>query len=65
MEKQTFNHWNPSTKLCYKQHEQGKSCNGCPNFNFCMIKPWNDNPYKIKNIKYAMLMTLKNIGKPE
>lgn len=60
-----FQHWNPSTKLCYKQHEEGLTCETCPNLKFCETKPWNKNPYGMRNIKYAMIQTLKNIGKPE
>ena len=57
-----FKHWNSLTKTCYKQ---GMICDGCPNKYLCDIEPWNRNPYRMKNIKYAVLRTLRNIGEPE
>lgn len=60
-----FTHWNSVTRLCYDRHDKGLTCTDCPNYDFCNIRPWNVNPYGIKNIKYAMLQTLKNIGEPK
>jgi hypothetical protein len=61
-----FIHWNSVTRLCYeRQVEQGLTCDGCPNLSFCNTEPWNINPYGIKNMKYAMIQTLKNIGEPK
>ena len=61
-----FIHWNAVTRLCYDRHVvQNLTCDGCPNLSFCNIQPWNKNPYGIKNIKYAMIQTLKNIGEPK
>lgn len=57
-----FKHWNPSTKLCYSRK---MICQNCPNLEFCNNPPWNKNPYGIKNIKYATMQTLKNIGVPD
>lgn len=57
-----FTHWNSVTRLCY---ERNMICDGCPNLSFCNIQPWNKNPYGIKNIKYATIQTLKNIGEPK
>lgn len=61
-----FEHWNELTKTCYNRHQEGLSCLGCPNDteNLCRRKVWNQNPYKMRNIKYAMIQTLKNIGEP-
>lgn len=55
-------HWNNLTKTCYKQN---MICENCPNKLICSIKPWNINPYNIKNIKYAVLKTLENVGEPK
>lgn len=61
-EKKMFEHWNSVTKLCYQRN---MICTDCPNLDFCNTQPWNKNPYGIKNIKYATIMTLKNIGEPK
>ena len=62
-----FMHWTDLTKTCYYRYQQKLGCEGCPNNNkyICLKKPWNKNPYRIKNIKYAMLRTLANIGEPK
>ena len=57
-----FMHWNPTTRLCYNRK---MVCEGCPNKEICDMQPWNRNPLKIKNIKYAVMRTLQNIGEPE
>lgn len=61
-----FEHWTDLTKTCYKRYIEGLACKGCPNDTeiLCRRTPWNVNPYKMRNIRYAMIMTLKNIGKP-
>ena len=64
MEKTTtmFLHWNTTTKTCYKHN---MVCEGCPNKTMCEMQPWNENPLKIKNVKYATMRTLMNIGEPD
>lgn len=57
-----FRHWNALTISCYKRN---MICEGCPNKKVCEIEPWNKNPLGIKNIKYAVIRTLQNIGEPE
>ena len=59
-----FSHWTKITKTCY---EHNMICEGCPNnTNFlCKKEPWVRNPYGIKNIKYAVIRTLNNIGEPK
>ncbi len=57
-----FLHWTPITRTCYKR---GMICEGCPNLEVCSIQPWNKNPVGIKNIKYAVMRILKNIGEPD
>lgn len=61
--KNMFQHWTDITRTCY---DRNMVCDGCPNNTefVCKKKAWNENPYGIKNIKYATIMTLKNIGKP-
>ena len=61
-----FEHWTDLTKTCYKRYKDGLSCSGCPNDteNLCKRRPWNVNPYGIRNVRYAMIQTLKNIGEP-
>lgn len=61
---ENFLKWTNLTKTCYKYN---MTCEGCPNDTefVCRKIPWNKNPYGMKNIKYATLMTLKNIGKPK
>lgn len=58
-----YYHWTPITKFCYLR---GMKCEGCPNDNeyICKKEPWNKNPYGIRNIKYAVIRTLRNIGEP-
>ena len=58
--------WTDLTKTCYKRYEQKLGCEGCPNNTdyVCKKPAWNKNPYGIRNIKYAMLRTLANIGEP-
>lgn len=60
-----FLHWNDMTKTCYNRYKNGLNCDGCPNSIACSKQPWNKNPYGIKNIKYAMLQTLANVGEPK
>lgn len=59
-----FHKWNDLTRTCYKHN---MICENCPNNTefLCKKKPWNKNPYGMKNIKYATIMTLKYIGKPK
>ncbi len=59
-----FIRWTNLTKTCYKHN---MICDNCPNNTeyLCKRKVWNKNPYHMKNIKYATLMTLKNIGEPK
>lgn len=59
-----FMHWTPITRECYKRK---MVCEGCPNNNerVCNKRPWNKNPLGIKNIKYAVMRTLQNIGEPD
>jgi hypothetical protein len=63
----SFEHWTDLTKMCYKRYQDGLSCSGCPNDteNLCRRRPWNVNPYGIRNVRYAMIQTLKNIGEPK
>ena len=62
----SFEHWTNLTKICYDRYLNNLGCEGCVNNteNLCKRKPWNVNPYNIRNIKYAMIMTLRNIGAP-
>ena len=62
--KRMFQHWTPITRVCYYRH---MICDGCPNDTefVCRREPWNTNPYGIRNIKYATIQILKNIGEPE
>lgn len=57
-----FLHWTPITRTCYKR---GMICEGCPEKFLCDIRPWNLNPLGIKNIKYAVMRILMNIGEPD
>lgn len=65
-EKQMFKTWTNLTRTCYARYKEGLGCEGCPNNTniICNREPWNKNPYGMKNIKYAMLRTLSNIGEP-
>lgn len=64
MAEQNFQHWTPITLECYKRN---MVCEGCPNnTDYLCNKPvWNNNPYRIKNIKYAVMRIIANIGEPE
>lgn len=55
-------HWTPITKLCYSRQ---MNCEGCPNDYVCSLPVWNKNPYGIRNIKYAVMRTIANIGEPK
>lgn len=57
-----YQHWNNLTKTCY---ENNMVCTDCINKEVCSIEAWNKNPYGIKNIKYAVIRTLAEIGEPE
>lgn len=57
-----YRHWTNLTRTCYKQK---MNCTDCQNRIICSIEPWNLNPYGIKNIKYAVIRTLANIGEPK
>lgn len=55
-----YQRWNRTTLTCLK-HKM--TCEDCPLDSTCnTIEPWYKNPYGIHNIKYATMMTYKNIG---
>ena len=58
------NIWTETTRTCYK-HKM--ICDGCPNAENCKIgDSWHfygrKNPYNMRNVRYAVLETIKNIG---
>lgn len=61
MSQKMFYHWTELAKDCY---ERGMNCEGCPNDYVCSIPSWNRNPYRMRNIKYAVIQLLKNVGEP-
>lgn len=57
-----FNHWNDSTRCCYRH--KGK-CEFCPNGIVCdTYDNLAENEYQMRAVKYAMMMTFAKIGKP-
>ena len=54
-----YQSWNTLTAECYKNKMH---CANCSNVNSCTEFEWVRNPYNIRNIKYAVLMTYSNIG---
>jgi hypothetical protein len=62
-ESQLYQRWNNTTLICYRRK---MICKGCPNEWACnMSKDWC-NPYGIKRqVKFATLATIMNIGIPK
>lgn len=58
----TYKYWTDLTRFCY---ERRCRCQGCCEFNnACRYKPMHINEYKLKPVKYAVIMTVRNIGVP-
>jgi len=57
-----YQKWNNTTALCYWRKME---CKGCPNSLACGVNKENKNRYRIKQIKFAVLMTYTNIGAPK
>lgn len=55
----SYQTWNTITAECYNNKMK---CSICCNREECSIEAIHQNPYKIANIKYAVLMTYANIG---
>lgn len=55
-----YRKWNDLTRACYNRH---CVCLGCENRAICNVRPMSINPLNMKPVKYAVLMTYKNIGK--
>lgn len=54
-----YKRWNETTAMCYQNKTD---CSKCFNNKFCEINKINNNPYRIRQIKYATLMTYANLG---
>lgn len=57
-----FKRWNPTTVNCFLHN---MICSGCPENEVCAMNPKNNNLYKMRAVKFAALMTYKNLGKPK
>lgn len=58
-----YKRWNKTTRCCY---EHKMICEHCPErFITCAIETDAVNRYRIKQMKYATLMTFANCGKPK
>lgn len=55
----SYQSWNASTAECFHQK---LNCNCCPSRKDCQLQVMYKNPYNIRNMKYAVLMTYANIG---
>lgn len=54
-----YQKWNGTTATCYHYH---MICKNCPNEETCKLSDVT-NRYRIRQVKYATLMTYANIGK--
>ena len=54
-----FQKWNATTALCYHNHMICENCNNKEAYD--LAEPlWNE--FKMRNVKYATLMTMRNCG---
>lgn len=56
-----YKKWNKTTAMCFLRN--CKCGYDCPNFTACRTQTDTVNEYRVKNIKYAALMTFCNIGR--
>ena len=54
-----FYKWNFTTAICFKNR---MICGRCNNQEVCAVEPIHTNKYNMRPVKYAALMTYKNIG---